>query len=117
MRLTRRHFLAGTSAFSLSVAWSGDGRARTPETPALRAMPGKARLAPDNFAPTPIWGYNGGTPGPVLRIPQGGRFVRKFENGLPQPSTVHWHGIRIANAMDGVPGLTQPPVPSGESFV
>ena len=36
---------------------------------------------------------------------------------LPQPSTVHWHGIRIDNAMDGVPELTQAAVPSGGSFL
>ena len=41
---------------------------------------------------------------------------RRFVNGLPQNSAVHWHGIRIANAMDGAAGLTQEPVKPGETF-
>ena len=85
--------------------------------PDLRAMPGSARLVPGDYPETPIWGYNGGTPGPVLRVPQGGRIARRLVNGLPQASTIHWHGIRISNAMDGVPELTQAAVPPGKDFL
>ena len=56
-------------------------------------------------------------PGPVIRVRQGERVRRRFVNELPQASTVHWHGIRIENAMDGVPELTQAAVPSGGSFL
>jgi FtsP/CotA-like multicopper oxidase with cupredoxin domain len=82
----------------------------------LTARPGTARLAPADMPETAIWGFDGLVPGPVLRVGQGERIAVDFRNGLAQPSTVHWHGIRIANAMDGVPGLTQAVVPPGGSF-
>ena len=65
---------------------------------------------------THVWAYNGGVPGPVLRVRQSEPVRIVVENGLDQDTTVHWHGIRVPNAMDGVPGLTQPPIKSGESF-
>ncbi len=37
-------------------------------------------------------------------------------NRLPAETTVHWHGVAIRNNMDGVPGMTQPPVPAGAQF-
>ena len=87
------------------------------EAVALHASPGRARLAPADYPETPIWGYDGRVPGPTIRVRQGERVVRRFVNGLPQPSTVHWHGIRLENAMDGAPELTQPLVPPGEEFL
>jgi FtsP/CotA-like multicopper oxidase with cupredoxin domain len=83
----------------------------------LVARPGSARLAPKSYPETPIWGYDGQVPGPVIRAVQGTRLSRRFVNELPQPSSVHWHGIRIANAMDGVAGLTQPAVAPGDDFL
>lgn len=62
------------------------------------------------------WAYNGALPGPVLRLKEGQRFRARVENHLPQPTTVHWHGIRLRNAMDGVPGVTQEPIAPGSSF-
>ena len=56
-------------------------------------------------------------PGPQIRVPQGQRVSRLFVNDLPQPSTVHWHGVRLVNAMDGVPELTQTVVPPGKSYL
>ncbi len=79
-------------------------------------MAGEAQLAPPEYAPTPVWGYEGVVPGPLLRIRQGERLRRRFVNLLDQPSTVHWHGVRIANGMDGVAGLTQDGVPPGGEF-
>ncbi|WP_420405276.1 multicopper oxidase family protein [Nisaea sp.] len=97
-----------------TLTLSGRAFASPPET--LEARPGTARLAPAEYEPTPIWGYEGGVPGPTLRVKQGGRIDRRFLNALPQSSTVHWHGIRIDNAMDGVPELTQTAVAPGGSF-
>ena len=63
------------------------------------------------------WAYNGKLPGPELRVRQGQRVRIKVENGLPVGTTVHWHGIRLDNAMDGVPGMTQPAIAPGRSFI
>jgi FtsP/CotA-like multicopper oxidase with cupredoxin domain len=63
-----------------------------------------------------MFGFNGQYPGPLLRVPQGARVTVRFHNDLPQPSTVHWHGLRLDFRFDGVPDLTQPPVQPGEVF-
>jgi FtsP/CotA-like multicopper oxidase with cupredoxin domain len=70
----------------------------------------------DEAPATAVWAYNGVEPGPVLRLRQGTPFRAVVENGLPEATTVHWHGIRLPNAMDGVPGLTQPTIRPGERF-
>jgi FtsP/CotA-like multicopper oxidase with cupredoxin domain len=67
--------------------------------------------------PLNVWAYNNRVPGPVLRAKVGERLRVRFTNHLPQETTVHWHGVRVPNAMDGVPGVTQPPIQPGESFV
>ncbi len=64
-----------------------------------------------------VWAYNEQVPGPVLRVRLGDTVRVHFANHLPQETTVHWHGVRLPNAMDGVPGLTQPPVPPGGEFL
>ena len=65
---------------------------------------------------TPVWVYNGQTPGPVIRVREGTTLNVAFINKLAEPSSIHWHGLRINNAMDGVPGVTQPPVAPGKIF-
>ena len=62
------------------------------------------------------WTYNASLPGPLIRAHVGDRLIVHFKNALPQPTTVHWHGVRVPMHMDGVPGASQPPVQSGESF-
>src|SRR5215471_11237733 len=62
------------------------------------------------------WTYNGDIPGPVIRAKVGDRLIVHFSNHLPQPTTVHWHGVRVPFAMDGVPGHSQPEVPPGGTF-
>ncbi|SFU23275.1 multicopper oxidase family protein [Mesorhizobium sp. YR577] len=66
---------------------------------------------------TDVWAYDGRIPGPEIRLRQGRSAHIVVENRLEEDTTVHWHGIRLPNAMDGVPGLTQPPIKPGESFV
>ena len=83
----------------------------------LAARPGTAQLGPPGYSRTAIWGYEARVPGPTIRVPQGERVTRRFVNALPQASTVHWHGVRLENAMDGAPEVTQPAVPSGGEFV
>lgn len=86
------------------------------ERAVLQARPGSAKLLGADGPETAIWGYGGGAPGPVLRVRQGERVRVLLMNGLAQSTTVHWHGIRIANAMDGVPHLTQRAVEAGQTF-
>lgn len=66
---------------------------------------------------TKVWSYNHQVPGPEIHIKLGNTLRVKFTNNLPQETTIHWHGVRVPNAMDGVPGVTQEPVQPGESFV
>jgi FtsP/CotA-like multicopper oxidase with cupredoxin domain len=63
-----------------------------------------------------MYGYNGQYPGPLIRAPRNATVVVNFTNEIELPTTVHWHGLRLDNRFDGVPGLTQPPVAPGESF-
>ena len=67
--------------------------------------------------PLKVWAYNGQVPGPTLRVRLGETLRVRFVNKLPQDTTIHWHGVRLPNAMDGVPYLTQKPVQPGDSFV
>jgi suppressor of ftsI len=62
------------------------------------------------------YAYNGEYPGPKLIVPKGSRITVRFENQIDQPTTVHWHGVRVDNPNDGAGGLTQDPVPPGGSF-
>lgn len=64
---------------------------------------------------TPIWSYADDWP-LVLRVPRGQPFRAALTNDLMEHTAIHWHGIRLQNAMDGVPYMTQPPVKPGESF-
>ena len=109
MPLSRRTLLASAAA-TLVPTWSKANRER------LTAEPVVAQILPEGSGTTPSLGFNGGTPGPVLRVRQGDELHVNFENRTGEPSSVHWHGIRIDNAMDGVPGLTQDAVPDGEDF-
>ncbi|NOR81741.1 MAG: multicopper oxidase domain-containing protein, partial [Methyloprofundus sp.] len=65
---------------------------------------------------TSVWAYNETIPGPVMRIKLGDTLKLTLKNDLPQATTIHWHGVRVPNAMDGVPGVTQPPIQPGDSF-
>ena len=62
------------------------------------------------------WTYDGGIPGPLIKTRVGDRLIVHFKNELEQPTTVHWHGVRVPIEMDGVPEISQPPVQTGESF-
>jgi suppressor of ftsI len=64
----------------------------------------------------PGLGYNGQIPGPILEAPEGSRIHVDFTNRTSLSTAVHWHGLRLENAYDGVPGVTQPPIPAGGRF-
>lgn len=63
-----------------------------------------------------VWGFNGSVPGPAIEAVQGDRVRIVVHNDLPEPTTIHWHGLEVPNAMDGVPGMTQDPIPPGKEF-
>ena len=109
--MNRREFLAASGALTL-IPTAGCA------APAigLQAAPVTARILPEGDSLTRMLGFNGSTPGPELRARQGDRVSVSFENGSGQRSAIHWHGIHLDNAMDGVPGLTQAAVEPGGSF-
>ncbi len=59
----------------------------------LVAAQGRAGLAPAEYPETDVWAFGGSVPGPTIRLAQGARLSRRFVNDLPQPSSIHWHGI------------------------
>ena len=63
--------------------------------------------------PTTAWAYNNQVPGPELRVREGDLVRVIFTNNLPEPTTIHWHGVNVPTSMDGVPDISQPPVPPG----
>jgi FtsP/CotA-like multicopper oxidase with cupredoxin domain len=113
MRITKRDFLqmsAAGLALMPQVLSAQSGPA------VLRASVADLQLLPEQYGKTKIWGFENSAPGPEIRVVQGSRLQRRIMNDLPDPTSTHWHGIRIDNAMDGVAGLTQDPIGSGESF-
>jgi FtsP/CotA-like multicopper oxidase with cupredoxin domain len=105
------------------AGWDDD--VRLPSAKDLDPDPGvvelrlEARLAQLPFVaagPTTMWTFDGTVPGPLIRARVGNRVVVHFTNQLPEETTIHWHGLRIPAAMDGMPGHSQAPVPSGGSF-
>ena len=87
--------------------------------PDIVAIDLEARIVPMEIEPgttTPVWTYNGGLPGPLIRAKVGDTIVVNFTNSLPEATSIHWHGLRLPNDMDGVPGVTQPPIEPGETF-
>ena len=63
-----------------------------------------------------VWGYNGQYPGPEIRVKEGDKVRINLTNNLPEATTIHWHGLEVPNDQDGVPGITQPDIPSGGSW-
>ena len=114
--MTRRAFLASAAA-AAALAPFGPVRAAGTTGLRLRAAPSSVRLAPAPYGETAVWCYGGSVPGPEIRVRQGERVRVVLDNSLDEDTTIHWHGLRLPNAMDGVPDVTQPPVRPGGTFV
>lgn len=115
--LNRRNFLSATAAAGIVTTLPMPARSEKDEGFIdLVAAPAESQLLGREGPPTALWSYGGTSPGPVIRARRGDMVKVRLRNELPQPTATHWHGIRIANAMDGVPGLTQALVPPGASF-
>ena len=94
-----------------SLPWTTEDGCKTFH---LVAEPVKREFAPGMVVD--CWGYNGQTPGPTIEAVEGDRVRIYVTNKLPEPTTVHWHGIILPNGMDGVGGLTQPHIQPGETY-
>jgi len=119
LAINRRSFLVGSSALTASVAIAGGSRGV--EIPVreftLVAASKRLPLVGVPYPDTDVWSYNASVPGPEIRVRQGELLRILVDNELAQATTVHWHGVRVPNAMDGVPYLTQKPIAAGEKFV
>ncbi|MBB4303954.1 FtsP/CotA-like multicopper oxidase with cupredoxin domain [Rhodobium orientis] len=116
MTIDRRSFLKQTAAAFAAVPFLTAGAASADGFRELTARKTKVRLADPDGPTSDLWGYDGKVPGPVIRAKRGETLRIRFRNELDEPTSVHWHGIRIDNAMDGVSGLTQEAVKPGDSF-
>ena len=135
--LSRRQFLAlagaGSAAFALGACGRDPASPVGATDPVVGAAEGRRRLAAARVHDVAItaapmmldlgadlqaatWGYDGAVPGSELRVRAGDVIRARFTNQLPEPTTIHWHGITIRNDMDGVPDLTQPAVLPGQTF-
>jgi len=115
LNLSRRHVVASLCAAAFALPRPVPGQAGN-GVAVLRAKIGSAALRGADRASTPILGFDGATPGPVLRVKRGRELKATLVNELAEPTTIHWHGVRLPNAMDGVPHLTQMPIAPGASF-
>jgi FtsP/CotA-like multicopper oxidase with cupredoxin domain len=115
---SRRSFLlsVGASAAAATLPLR-PGRAGSGKVQRLVARLGRTHLVGSDYPETAVWTYNDTVPGPEIRVRQGERLEVVVENRLEEETTVHWHGLRVPNAMDGVPHLTQPPIAPGATFV
>ncbi len=117
---SRRRFVQGLAVVGGLAATGGFGRARAA---------GDAVLTGDRFdlaigqMPINITGHsriatavNGSVPAPTLRFREGDNVTINVTNKLDEPTSIHWHGIRLPNDMDGVPGLTFKGIMPGETF-
>ena len=124
MNLSRRQWLAAATTIGAGAAMSagfptgGRGReavaADSVRTIQLEARETRWELAPGRTVRA--FTYNGQVPGPEIRAREGERLRIVLKNALSEPTTIHWHGVDVPNTMDGVPGITQQPVPPGGTF-
>ncbi len=119
MRVSRRALMLGAGAAAIGPALPlATGLSDDPVKDfRLTAKPSPVNLVGGSYPNTAVWSYDGAVPGPEIHIGLGDRVRVIVDNELAEDTTVHWHGIRVPNAMDGVPGLTQPPIRPGQSFI
>ena len=112
--VSRRCFLAGVAGAAFGLP--PDGRAQT-TSDGFRLLRARALGAGQTGqSASSVLRYDGTMPGPTLRARRGDEFQLRLVNDLAEPTSVHWHGVRLPNAMDGVPPLTQPIVAPGATF-
>jgi FtsP/CotA-like multicopper oxidase with cupredoxin domain len=116
--IDRRSFLATAASIALAPLLPGSASADAPAKEfRLIAAPARLPIVGAPYPETDVWCYGGQCPGPEIRVRQGDRVSILLENRLTEDTTVHWHGLRIPNAMDGAPDVTQPSIQPGETFL
>ena len=110
--------MGGTAAAASMLPWATPANAASEAATSsdLRPAPAKAAILGVGRKKTDVLAYNGIVSGPVVTMQQGIPFRSTVSNGLDQGTTVHWHGMRLPNDMDGVPFITQPPIRPGADF-
>jgi FtsP/CotA-like multicopper oxidase with cupredoxin domain len=116
--INRRGILTGAASLlaASSLPSTANGAAGAAKELRLVSAPARLSLVGVQHPATDVWCYDGRVPGPEIRVRQGERLRVVVENRLPEDTTVHWHGIRLPNAMDGVPHVTQKPIAPGGHF-
>jgi len=112
---SRRRVIGGAAALGATL-FTLSARAESDGFRVLTARTGSAKLRGSDAGPTPIRGFEGIVPGPALRVKRGEELKVRLVNELVTDTTIHWHGVRVPNAMDGVAGLTQAAIAPGDSF-
>ena len=136
--MTRRQFITAASLGAGAIALTGGGwwlsQQGRSSVPALTRLPTFPRASstgrireysiaaqvlhlPLGGQVVTTWGYQGNIPGPELRLTEGDTLRVTLTNQLPQETTIHWHGVPLINAMDGVPAVTQKAIAPGQQFV
>ncbi|SFL01927.1 multicopper oxidase family protein [Shimia haliotis] len=113
MKLNRRKVLMGGLAMAGMPRFA---KAKDDGFLELAAFETQMQLVEGEYPKTAVWGFNGSVPGPLLGGVQGERMRVRLRNELTENTAVHWHGMRVKNAMDGVPGMTMQAVPPQGSF-
>lgn len=115
--MDRRKFLKTGGLAIIAPSFSNKLAAKQPDKAfTLRAAPSQQHIVGPDFEATDVWSFNGAVPGSAIRVPMGQVLNVDVENRLAEPTAVHWHGIRLPNAMDGVAGLTQKAILPNETF-
>jgi FtsP/CotA-like multicopper oxidase with cupredoxin domain len=112
----RRQFLSDTLAAAALLSVPRAAAALGDTTTREFVLTAREATHQVGTTPWPTWTYDGLVPGPEIRLTRGDRVRIRLDNRLPQPTTIHWHGLAVPPAMDGVVGLSQPAVQPGESF-
>lgn len=114
----RRQFLAWGTGLMVGLALPAWARLQSQDpVREFRLVARPARIDLGQGPSFKAYTYNGQVPGPELRLREGEILRVVLENHLPEPTTIHWHGVPVPNPMDGVPGVTQEAVPPGGKFV
>ncbi len=103
-----------TSDTKTGIAQTAEWKVLTGKEFNLTAVASNQEIAPGTTLP--VWTFNNSVPGPELRVKQGETVKINLKNELPDPVTIHWHGVPVPNDMDEIPGVTQNAVQPGESF-